>query len=230
MIRGIYSAAAGMEAMSTKQDATAHNLSHATKPGYRREIMRFEGIGQPDDLVGPTSALASDFSQGTLEQTHNVFDVAINGPGFFSVQGPSGPLYTRSGVFEVNSQGQLVTPEGLPVQGSGGPIAIPLNAGGIEILNDGSIVADGNAVDRLKVTAFQNPGELQRVGSTTFMAPPNAALSKVSSEVRQGYREIGNTTLVHEMVEMISGLRLFDATQRALRQIGDTIALNTRPR
>jgi flagellar basal body rod protein FlgG len=219
-----------MQAMSQQQDVTAQNLSHAQKPGYRREVLQFDGIGGPTDIVGPRSSLHTDFKPGTFEYTASPFDVALNGPGFFVIQGPNGPLYTRNGVFQMNAQGQLVTPDGLAVRGSGGPIAIPIGASQIEVLNDGSVVADGNVIDQLAVAAFQNPGDLERVGSSYFQALPNAPTSPIASEFRQGYRELSNTTLVQEMVNMISGARLFDATQRALRQIGETISLNTRPR
>ena len=84
-------------------------------------------------------------------------------------------------------------------------------------------------VGQLKITAFQFPDQLTRVGSTMFQAQPDSAKSAVASEVRQGYRELSNSTVVHEMVQMLAGARLFDATQRALRQIGETISLNTRP-
>lgn len=234
MIRGLYSAAGGMQANSLQQDAITQNISHAMKPGYRREIIQFESIAQqPQDIIAPMNSLHTDFSQGILENTGSKLDVAINGPGFFSVQGPTGPLYTRTGVFQMNGQGQIVTPDGLRVEGSSGnPIALPLdmNPATLEILGDGSVVVNGQTVEQLKVTAFQNPHDLQRAGSTYFQAPPDAAKSAVLSEVRQGYRELGNTTVVHEMVQMLSGARLFDATQRALRQIGETISLNTRPR
>ena len=230
MIRGLYSAAAGMQATSQQQDVTAHNLSHAMKPGYRREILRFENIGQRDQLQGPATTLHTDFAPGILEHTGGKLDVALDGPGFFSVQGPAGPLYTRNGVLQVNSQGQLVMPDGMPVQGTTGPISIPQGGSNIEILSDGNVIVDGAEVDRLKVTAFQNPGELQRVGSTYFQASPESATSTVAAEVRHGYREIGNTTIVNEMVQMISGVRLFEASQRALRQISDSIGLNTRPK
>ncbi len=216
--------------MGTQQDTTAQNLSHATKPGFRREIMRFMGIGQQDDLVGPMSSLHTDFSQGTLENTGNMLDVALDGPGFFSVQGPNGTVYTRSGNFQLNAQGQIVTPDGMTILGAGGPIALPLTTERVEILNDGSVVADGAVVDQLSVTAFQNPDQLQRVGSTYFQPLPDAERVPVATGFRQGYRELSNTSQVQEMVQMITGARQFDAAQRALRQIAETIALNTRPK
>jgi flagellar basal body rod protein FlgG len=216
--------------MGLQQDSIAQNLSHATKPGYRREMMQFDSVApMPTDLVGPRSSLHTDFQQGVYEWTGAPFDFAINGPGFFTVNGPAGPLFTRCGVFQLNGQGQLVTPDGLPVMGSSGPIAIPVTAARVEVVANGTLVADGVPLDQLAVTAFQNPDELQRVGATYFQPLPGQPVSPLISEVRQGYRELSNTTLVHEMVQMISGARMFDAAQRALRQIGETIAFNTRP-
>jgi flagellar basal-body rod protein FlgF len=229
LIRGLYSAAGGMQATSLQQDVTAHNLNHAIKPGYRRELLRFDASGRHDDLQGPEASLHTDFGPGSVEYTGNSLDVALEGPGFFSIEGPSGPLYTRCGTFQLNAQGQMVTPEGRIVRGAAGPIAIPAYAANIEILDDGTVVADGAEIDQLNVVAFQNPSDLRRVGTTYFEAPPNSVRSLTGPEVRQGYRELGNTTVVHEMVQMIAGLRQFEAAQRALRSLGDAIALNTRP-
>lgn len=232
VIRGLYSAAGGMHAASIQQDATAHNLSHAMKPGYRREIIRFDSVVSKEDIASPTSSLHTDYSQGVTESTGNKLDLAIDGPGFFSVEGPNGPLYTKTGVFQLNAQGQIVTPDGLRVSGASGPIAVPLdgNFDRLEVTADGTVALDGVALDQVKVTAFENPAQLQRAGSSYFMAPPDAALSRATSEVRQGYRELSNTTVVSEMVQMLAGSRQFEAAQRALRQISETIALNTRPK
>lgn len=229
MIRGLYSAAGGMQATSLQQDVTAHNLNHAVKPGYQREVLRFQASGPMESLQGPETSLHTDFSPGILEHTGGKLDVALNGPGFFAIDGPSGPVYTRCGTFQLNSAGQLVTSEGRTVRGTGGPITIPPGASRIEILDDGNVVADGTEVDQLSVVAFQNPQDLRRIGTTYFEAPPNAARSTTGPNVRQGYREQGNTTVIHEMVQMISGLRQFEASQRALRSLGDSIGLTTRP-
>lgn len=232
MLRGLYSAAGGMATTAMAQDATSHNVSHATKPGFRREVMQFQAVYDEAEIAAPSASMVTDFSQGIMEYSGNKFDVAIDGPGFFTVQGPDGPLYTRSGVFEMNGQGQVVTPEGFKVLGEGGPIILPmdLNRDQLEILPDGSISAGGQVFDQLKLTTFQNPESLERAGSTMFARTDDTRISPVESQVRQGYRELGNTTIVQEMVQMISGARMFEAAQKALRQIGDTIAYNTRPR
>jgi flagellar basal-body rod protein FlgF len=229
VIRGIYSAASGMQATSQLQDVTAHNLNNAMKPGYQREVLRFQASGPVETLQGPEVTLHTDFIPGNLEYTGNNLDLALGEQGFFVVDGPNGALYTRCGTFTLNGAGQLVTQEGRPVRGTGGTITVPPGTSQIEVLDDGTILADGLELDQVSVVAFQNPNELRRVSTTSFDAPPNAARSTTGPSVRQGYREQGNTTVVHEMVQMISGLRQFEATQRALKSLGDTIGLNTRP-
>lgn len=229
MIPGFYSAAGGMQATSLQQDVTAHNLNHAMKPGYQRQVLRFSASGPDELLTSPEGSLFTDFSPGTLEFTGNPLDLTLNGPGFFQVQGPNGPLYTRSGNFQLNGQGQLVTMEGRAVLGNSGPISIPVGTMSIEVLDNASVVADGNELDQLKVITFRDPDSLIRVGTSSFEASPNMATVDDGPEVRQGYREAGNTTVVSEMVQMISGLRQFEAAQRALRTLGDAVGLATRP-
>ena len=201
----------------------------ANKPGYRREVLRFETTSPVDDFSGPQVHLHTDQTPAGFEQTGNPLDVAINGPGFFVVEGPNGTTYTRSGVFQFNGDGQLVSQEGFPVKGLGGPINLPANATSIEIVGDGTLLADGLEVDQLRLVEFADPTKLLRVSSSSFAAPPGVEPVAAQSDVRQGARELANTTAVHEMVQMTTGLRQFEATQRALRSIGDAVALATRP-
>lgn len=229
MISGLYSAAGGMQATAQQQDVIAQNLTHVNKPGFRREVLRFQTIGERSDMQGPATSLHTDFTHGDAEYTGNKLDVALNGPGFFSVQGPNGPLYTRNGVFQIHGQGRLVTTGGLPVLGTAGPISIPPGAINIEIREDGSLVADGLEVDQLRVAVFPDPTVLQRVGTTYFASPSDVTPTLTESNMSQGYREASNTTVVHELVQMMAGLRQFEATQRALRSISDSVGLTTRP-
>ena len=229
VIRGMYSAASGMNAMSQQQDATSHNLAHAVKPGYLRQIVRFEAPETRNQIQGPTTALHTDFQPGTMQFTGNKLDLALDGPGFFTVQGPTGPVYTRNGVFQLNDNGRLTTMEGLPAMGTTDTIDLPPGVMNIEVLSNGAVIADGIEVDQLRVVAFENPDSLERVGTSYFQAPDNAATSPASSDVFQGYRELSNSSIVQEMVQMIAGVRHFEAAQRALRSIGDAIANNTRP-
>jgi flagellar basal-body rod protein FlgF len=225
----MYSAAGGMNATAQQQDAIAHNLAHAVKPGYLREMVRFSVESPAGNLQGPSGALHTDFTPGTMQFTGNKLDLALEGPGFFTVQGPTGPVYTRNGTFQLNEAGRVITMEGLPAMGSSGPIDVPVGTASIEVLSNGAVLADGIEVEQLRVVSFENPGLLQRVGTSYFQAPPNAATLPVAPDVFQGYRELSNSTVVQEMVQMIAGVRHFEAAQRALRSLGDAIAFNTRP-
>lgn len=218
-----------MQATAQQQDSLAHNLAHALKPGYQREVLRFEASSYGDDLRAPATSMYTDFSQGTMEFTGNHLDLALSGPGYFAVQGPTGPLYTRNGAFQMNANGQLVTMEGLPVIGVSGQIDLPPGSLEINVLANGSIIADGVELDQLRIVTFQNPGDLQRAGSTYFQAPTNAPTIPDGAAVFQGYKELSNSTLVQEMVQMIAGVRQFEAAQRALRTISDAVAFNTHP-
>ena len=184
MISGLYSAAGGMQATAQQQDVIAQNLTHANKPGYRREVLRFETSGPRGDIQGPVTSLHTDFTPGHAEYTGNKLDVALNGPGFFTVQGPNGPLYTRNGVFQVHGQGKLVTTEGLAVLGTAGPIAIPPGAANFDIREDGAVIADGLEVDQLQIAGFPDLTALQRVGTTYFASPPNVSPTVVDREGR----------------------------------------------
>lgn len=229
VIRGLYSAAGGMNATVQQQDALAHNLSHAVKPGYLREMIRFDAAGPAAEIQSPVTSLHTDFSLGTMQFSGNTLDLALEGPGFFCVQGPTGPAYTRNGVFQLSESGRVITMEGHPAMGVSGPIDIPIGTSRIEVLSNGAVVADGIELDQLKIVSFQDPSQLQRVGTSYFRAPESAATSQVLPDVFQGYRELSNSTIVQEMVQMIAGVRHFEAAQRALRSIGDAIAFNTRP-
>lgn len=230
MIRGLYSAANGMLAMSHQQDVAAQNLAHSSKPGYRREMVRFESTGGLNDFVGPSVSVHSDQTPGGFEPTGNPLDVAISGSGMFVFDGPSGPMYSRCGVFQLNGEGQMVTPEGFPVQGIAGPITLPAGSKAIEIGNNGAVVADGVDVDQLRIVEFTDPTKLERISTSGFAAPKGIEPSQLEQpHLRQGVREMSNTSAVQEMVQMTTGLRQFEATQRALRAIGDAIGLTTRP-
>jgi len=212
-----------------QQDTIAHNLAHAIKPGYQREMLKFESAGPSDGMQGPTLSLHTDFSPGTIQFTGNKLDLALQGPGFFAVEGPTGPVYTRAGNFQMTESGRLVTMEGLPVLGSVGPIDIPPMTSSIEILPNGGVVADGVQIDQVRVVGFPNPDRLVRVGTSFFQPPAGEVPEPVATAVFQGHRELSNTTTVQEMVQMIAGVRHFEAAQRALRAIADSVAFNTRP-
>ena len=164
-----------------------------------------------------------------MQQTGNPLDVALSGDGFFVLQGPRGPLYSRNGAFELGPGNQLRTRSGLPVLAGGGAVTIPENASNIQIGHDGTISVDGNAIAKLDVVTFDRTDSLQRAGDTAFQGgnPQPAGQGKVT--VEQGFREGSNVNVVNEMVSMMLGMRHYEAAEKTLKSISDAIAQQTRP-
>lgn len=250
MIRGIYSAATGLEASSLQQDMTAQNLANSTMPGYRRRGAAFETFERALAAVRPELVAEAgifgtqpygtfnSFEPGPFETTGNPLDAAINDNGttFFVVESPQGPLYTRNGSFQLNEEGQLLTKSGLPVRGQGGPITIPPGTVRVQIAQDGTVLADaglgqpGVPVSNLELAQFTNPHQLRQIGPSLFQGGGGAiAATPGTYRIEQGHREGSNVQVVNEMVSMIAGLRHYEAAQRALRAISDAVQQNTRP-
>jgi flagellar basal-body rod protein FlgF len=245
MLQGYYSAASAMSAALQNQDILAQNLAHAPIPGYRRQMLSFEEFVTPDAQQtgsvsnGQAAAHASSsygtqiarnsslFAAGPYQHTGNPWECAIQGDGFFVLNGPNGPLYTRNGQFHVNADGELVNPSGYTVSGSNGPLRIPANAGQIIIAQDGTITADDAPVGQLRLAMFDDPSRLDRVGATLFAAPNGIEPQTSTALVRQGYREGSNVQIVQEMVQMIAGMRQYEAAAKAMHSLSDAMQQRT---
>lgn len=239
MIRGMYSAASALVVASEQQEVTAYNLANATSPGYRERGLVFETFDRilgratepTGDLTGARTVQAyHDFRPGPLQQTGHLYDLALGDPDrFFVVNGPNGPLYTRNGSFNRTADGRLVTPSGYALLGENGPITFPPDALQINIAGDGSIMVDGQPTGNVRVVRFANPQQLTAAGPTLYNAPPEAGVTAAPGRVLQGFREGSNVQPADAMVRLIIGSRYYDAAQRSLRAISESIQLNTRP-
>ena len=239
MLRGIYNVASAMEAASRNQDIVAENLANAVTPGYRRQGSVFEldsASANDNGSATQNSASArnprgySNFESGPLQQTNHPFDLALVGNGFFVVDGPNGPLYTRNGSFERNASGELQTRGGAyRLQGSGGSaIRVPPDAAGITVSAEGAVFANGTEIGRLQLATFARPEAMRRVGTTLFQADDPQTPPAGAVKVEQGYREGSNVQPVQEMVAMMVGMRYYEAAERAMRSLSDAISQNTR--
>lgn len=239
MIRGLYVSADGMLAQTIKQDVIAANLANVATTGYRKDTPSIRGFRSvlSDEAAAiaaeyPTQlqwqeplflgvAAQTDFSPGPLEQTGNPLHLAIEGDGFFALQTPTGTAYTRAGAFHLTADGSLVDSQGNAVLGQAGPIQIV--GGSFEVASDGRITVDGQAGDRLSLVTFADPGQLEKAGAGLFTAPAEAQPTDATALVRQGYLEGSNVNAVREMVAMITGLRAFEANQRAVAAQDETL-------
>ena len=170
-------------------------------------------------------ALANIYSQsfmdtqpGIIQTTDAPFDVAINGPGFFSVMdGAGNTYYTRQGNFQVDSDGNLVTLDGMTLQGEGCPIALE-GASSAEILNNGQVFADGEIVGQITLFTFENPTYLRQVGRNCLIPNQDSGDPVPVDAVRlvTGALEFSNVSVVEEMVRMIEAHRAYEGASKAL--------------
>ena len=238
MLQGYYSAASGMSAAMQNQDILAQNLAYFPVSGYRRQSLSFGEFTDPSGATNtstPNQSLygaevvqnSSSFAAGPFQRTGNPFECAIQGDGFFVLEGPGGPLYTRNGEFHLNAEGQLVSASGYAVAASSGQLRIPADAAHIDIAQDGSVSTNGMTVGQIRLASFNDPSQLERVGTTLFSAPNGVTPQTSTAYVRQGYREGSNVQVVQEMVQMLAGMRQYEAAAKAMRSLSDAMQQRT---
>jgi flagellar basal-body rod protein FlgF len=234
MLQGYYSAASGMTAALQNQNILAQNLAHAPVPGYRRQALSFAAFQMPSNSPsGPSTAKpmhgaevaqsSTSFAVGPVQRTDNPLECAVSGNGFFVLDGPQGPLYTRNGQFQINDAGRLVSTSGYPVSGVGGALTVPSNSPNIQIAQDGTVSAGNTTIGQLQLASFSDPRRLIRAGTTLFQAPSDLQPQQFTGTVRQGYRENSNVQVVQEMVQMIAGMRQYEAAAKAMRSLSDAM-------
>jgi flagellar basal-body rod protein FlgG len=231
MSGGMYLAAAGAMVQQMRLEVLANNIANVSTNGYKGEKTMFRIneenlVPQEEAFTGDIQAILPyappfetyvDFTQGALRETGNALDVAINGDGFFAVETPDGVQYTRQGSFKLDEDGRLVTADGFPVLGEGGEITI--EAGEVEIDLEGGIYVNGDEVDRLQLTMFEDATVLKKVGNGRFAKtdPTAAGYPPADTTLSQGYLEAANVNPIMAMTEMIETSRAFEAYQKVIQ-------------
>jgi len=235
MSGAIYQAASGALLQQMRLELLSNNLANVDTAGYKSDKAVFRLTPDQTDATpthtpgrlspyAPPMEAVVDYAQGQLSQTGNPLNLAIIGKGFFEIQGPSGPLYTRNGNFSVNEDGVLSTSQGFPVLGQSGQIDI--ETGRLEVNGQGEVYVDGELVDTLKVVGFNARTNLHKAGNTLF-APTQEDRGQPLSEgyqIAQGFVEGSNVNAVRTMTEMIETLRIFEAYQKVMRAVDDSTA------
>jgi flagellar basal-body rod protein FlgF/flagellar basal-body rod protein FlgG len=227
MDSGYYAAMTGLVARTQALDIAATNLANAQTPGYRAEQEYFRsalmGPDAQDSQLGQTvnnfGLLGGDrlsMSQGVLDQTGNPLDLAIEGEGFFMVQTPNGPRYTRDGGFHRSPGGRLVTASGDAVLSANGQL-IPIPPGEVAVGVDGSLSVAGGVVATVGVFTFPRGAELTAEGVNHYLAPEGIkpTLSK-NAAIHQGAIEAANQDVIHGTMNLILMQREAEMMQRAL--------------
>jgi flagellar basal body rod protein FlgG len=203
----------------------ANNLANSGTSGYKSDRAFYGLYTSPDaDESSDVSTLPvierqwTDFSQGTLQSTGSPMDVALSGPGFLTVAGPGGDVYTRNGNLHTSPSGDLVNSEGFTVRGVGGG-AIHLNSGAsVEIATDGTVKQEGHTVGQLAVVNFKSTDSLKKMSGTCFQNtdPKNPPVAASNVQVQQGKLESSNVGVPEAAMGLVGVMRQFEMLQKAV--------------
>jgi flagellar basal-body rod protein FlgG len=261
MFRSLHIAATGMSAQEMQLEGISNNIANANTVGYKKQRIDFQDLlyqtvraaGSP---TGPTTMMPSGlqlgcgvrvvgtsriFEQGTLLNTNNQLDLAIEGRGFFTVQQADGTLaYTRDGALQTDGDGRIVTAEGLPLDP---PIVVPPESTGVSIAANGTVTAtlsgqsQPSELGQIMIATFVNPSGLRALGHSLFV--PTAAsgepmVGAPGEEGRggllQGSVEKANVDIVEEMIGLISAQRAYEINSKVITTADDMLQAATQMR
>ncbi len=242
MATGIYIAMGGARNQERRLDTLSNDLANAQTPGFKTQEAIYKQIhtdatalSNPNQAMGlnhPVRFLPEDrlpvvldqrytkFSQGSLRFTGNDLDLAINGEGFFTVEGANGPVYTRNGTFMTSKDGTIVDQQGFALlDEKGAPIVLPNAAGKVGVGSDGTVSVGEDIIAQLGLVKFNNQQELERIGNSGYQNPVGAddPIPLDDPDVRQQYLESANVNPVHTMAMLIKTNRVFDLNTRAMQ-------------
>ncbi len=255
IIRGLESAANGMQALIDQNDSTASNVANVNTIGYKKQALIFRNIYDTNvaqvnkdteeiQTVGELSIgsqvqkLTYDFTQGTLDKTNNVFDIAIQGDGFFKIQSSDGDIsYTRNGSFTLNNESNLVNKDGdYVLDDKNKRIKIKTNDVVLRSLNDIIINEDGQitisndqtqmVLQKIGVYDFSNKEDMVCVGGSKFKPTAENTSKEVKPtkfSIEQGSLEMSNANIVNEMIKTISTSRNYEALSKIVKSSSDTL-------
>ena len=249
MLRGLYTAYTGMRNEQYRMDIMSNNLANADTTGFKKEgstsqayaevmAVKIKDVSEnpntPKRLgnmslgvkIGETY---TDFSQGSLRDTGNTYDIAIGGSGFFNIEftnkaGETSTKYTRDGGFTITKDGYLVTKDGDYVLGENGRIQLSTTAGTTVFDRSGNIFQDNRLVASLKITDFEDTNYLTHYGETIWDAKEGAVQQDAEdAQIYQGYLEMSNASVVKEMVNMITISRQYESNQKMLTTFDESL-------
>jgi flagellar basal body rod protein FlgG len=223
-------AASGLQARLDALTILANNLANTSTNGFKADRDFYSTYLAPglaesgEPTVGAAPVIQrqwTDFSQATLVTTGNPTDLALSGTGFFAVNGPHGPLYTRDGNFQLSPKGVLVTAEGYPVQLVGGGTLQTQSLSPIQVKPDGAILQDGNALGQLELVDFARPEQLDKAAGAYFQNVSKQKTAQSTAVVYQGKLETSNAGPAQAAAHLITLLRNFEMLQRAAKIGGE---------
>lgn len=247
-MRALNTAATGMQAQQLNVEVIANNIANMNTTGFKRQRAEFQDLlYQNVERMGVQSSDAGTIvptgvqvgvgvkagsvyrvtEQGSVTQTQNPYDLAIQGEGYFIIQLPDGrDAYARAGNFSLSADGQLVTDNGYVVAPG---ISVPQDAIGISVNSQGvvqAIMADGSApqdVGALELARFVNPAGLEAIGDNTFLETPASGTANRGQPgsvgygtLQQGFLETSNVNAVTEISALITAQRAYEMNSKVI--------------
>jgi flagellar basal-body rod protein FlgG len=248
MLRSLHISRTGLDAQQTQLDVISNNLANVSTTGFKKtravfEDLLYQTIRQPGAQSSQQTQLPSGFqlgvgvrpvaterlfTQGSLTQTNNPLDMAINGRGFFQIQLPDGSIaYTRDGSFQTDNQGTLVTASGYPLVPQ---MQIPVDTQAITLGRDGvlSVTQPGNPpvisqLGQIQLANFINYAGLQSLGENLFQETAASGSPQINTPgtnglgvLNQSFTEASNVNVAEELVNMIITQRAYELNSRAI--------------
>ena len=246
MVKGLYTAGLGMTTQWKRMDVVANNIANVNTTGYKKDSVATQSFseefikrlndpgtamfGGPVTIGKMTKGVFVDtvftsWAPGSVRVTENMFDLAIEGDGFFAVEvaGRNGAAekYTRDGEFTMVS-GRLLTRDGAGVLGNNGAITLP-ETSSVIIDEAGNIYADGVYVNTIKIVDFTDKSTLRSLHNNMFETTADSVFKDATGRIKQGAIESANVFSAIEMVDMITINRAYEANQRSILTIDNTL-------
>ncbi len=216
----IYIALSRQSALRRQLEIVANNVANMNTTGFKQQRVLFTEFLQRPGMHEQVSfvqdrAVVRDLTAGGMLHTGNPLDVALSGPGYFTVDTASGRRYTRNGSFHMDDQRQLVDGGGLPVLAANGqPITIPEGTATVEVKGDGTVTTELGPVARLNIVTFPREQMMTEVGGGLYVSDEEPLPAPVETKVAQGMLEQSNVKPVVEMTQMVEINRQYQQAQK----------------
>jgi flagellar basal body rod protein FlgG len=238
---GLYQSAASLSALERWQEAVSQNITSSEVTAYKKRTVSFNGQDSGEFLTDPKARLdhgdgqpatfpvassSINFLPGETKPTGRKLDVALQGEGFFQVQLPDGTTaYTRTGEFQLRSDRSVVTGQGAKVLlASGSPLQLNSGKGELMIKPDGTVSQGTTTLGKLSIQTFANTAQLVPLAAGLFTAPAGVDPTPVAEPaVIQGSLESSNLTSLHEMVDLVTISRAYEANQKVITSNDDLL-------
>jgi len=228
-----YIALSRQTALWRQMDQVANNMANVNTAGFKSEQSLFTDyvakVRTDRSLFKDKIAYTEDFgtvrdlSEGAFNATGNPLDVAIKGDGYFTVEDVSGnELYTRSGHFKLNADGQLSTTSGqILMSDADQPIIFAPTERDIVISRDGTVSTENGPIGKLKIVNFEDQRKMQKVGNGLYNSGKQTAEPATTAQITQGMLEGSNVNSVLEITHLIEVQRSYDGAQKMIDNEND---------